>query len=65
MKKQFNFYYLLTILDVILAINRFMSGDILMGISMLCVGIALFRVGRLEVLEAQEGDCEDEERHIS
>lgn len=65
MKKQFNFYYLLTILDVILAIKRFMSGDILMGISMLCVGIALFRVGRLEALKAQEGDCADEERHIS
>ncbi len=65
MKKQFNFYYLLTILDVILAIKRFMSGDILIGISMLCVGIALFRVGRLEALKAQEGEHEDEERRIS
>lgn len=47
MKKRFNFFYLVAVLDVILAVIRFAKGDMLMGAMWICVGISMLLLGGL------------------
>lgn len=47
MKKRVNFFYLVAVLDIILAVIRFAKGDMSMGTMWICVGISMFFLGRL------------------
>ena len=61
MKKRFNIFYLVAVLDIIMAVIRFVEDDMLIGFMWICSGILMFLVGGLDFGKGKKNKDETKE----